>query len=241
MTLNFDDLMLETLNVHPDVKSLHRVDNADMVGVYFVEVDEGAEAAVQAAIKTRVHADLSVFFVHPGDEEGAKELWRRPEGVRKAKPRSRKKEPQTPTLDELVESLRETLLAERNRCIVEDGAVGETLAGYVFDVSDPCCPPKFLQMVGGDAFVKHCAASGKLPLAVGVMPKNIIAKHVEPIARRVEKMPESPIIFADAPVPKTLSLIMNWRFSNEMVIVTAYKRALGLKAIVVPTVVTLAQ
>lgn len=222
--LNFDELMVQTLRIHPNVKSVHRVDNGNVMGLYFVEVEDGCEAAVSAVIKDRVHPDLSFSF---GRIVGGRELW-----SRATKPSG------PPPLNDLISSMREALLAERNKLILE-GVAAETLAGYVFDVSDPCCPPKFKEMVGGDAFIKHCRAGGNLPLAVGVMPKRLLSKHIEPIARKVEKMPAPMIFIADVAVPKTVRLLEGWNESDSMVVVTGYQRALGLKSITVPALVKL--
>lgn len=247
---NFDELLVETLRVHPDVLGVYRYDGAGELARYTVDVAEGMDCdAVSQTIAARVSPDLDINVtslthdltanLSPGDE-----LWSRPatavaQTVRKAAPRSRREPPREPTLDELVASLKEVLLAERNELIAEGGLSPDALAGYVLDVSDPCCPPKFKEMMGGDKFVNHCRASGRIPLAAGVMPRSLLVKHVEPIARKVEKMPESPIFFADAPVPRTIRLLEGWRQPNEMVVVTAYKKALGLKAILVPSLITL--
>lgn len=231
--LNFDELLVEVLCVHPDVRAVYREDTENKMGTYVLDVEDGAEASVVEAVTTRVHEDLMYVFGTRSDKE-AKLLWRRT-AVRKAQPKATK--PTTPPpLNELVESLRETLLKERNALILE-GEVAEFLVGYIFDVSDPCCPAKFKEMVGGDRFIEHCKAGNRLPLAVGVMPKHIVSKYVEPIARKVEKMPASPIIYANAPVPRTIQLLENWRQPNEMVVVTGYQKMLGLKAIAVPTMV----
>jgi len=241
---DFDELMVETLRVHPRVRAVYRVDGPDVMGLYVLDVENDAGPAVLETVQQRVNPDLTVGFGKPPEgQDGVRCLWERPadpvgEVVRKSQPKSRKTPAGPPPLAELVNSLREVLLTERNKLTLE-GVVPETLAGYIFDVSDPCCPPKFKEMMGGDAFINHCRAGGRLPLAVGVMPKAILSKHVEPIARKVEKIPESPIFFADAPVPKTIRLLEGWRTPNEMVVVTGYQRALGLKSIVVPTVITI--
>lgn len=239
--MDFDELMVETLRIHPDVHAIHRVDCADTMGLYVVDVNEGCASDVLHVVQERVHKDLDVAFGKPPQGPDVRELWVRSvaqESVRSTKPKQREKA-RAATLNELIESLRETLLTERNKLIVEEEIPGETLAGYVLDVSDPCCPTKFKEMVGGEPFIKHCIASGKLPLAVGVMPRIVLARQFEPIARRVEKMPESPIFFTDAPVPKTIRILETWRIKNEMVIVTVYQKALGLKSIVVPSVISL--
>lgn len=241
---NFDELMVETLRVHPNVRAVFRVDGPDVMGLYVVDVEDDTAPDVEATIRSRVNADLSVGYGRPPEnQEGVTLLWERTadtvgEVVRKSKPKERKAPAGPPPLNELVASLREVLLAERNKLALE-GVVPETLGGYIFDVSDPCCPPKFKEMMGGDKFINHCRAGGKLPLAVGVMPRRIIAKHIEPLARKVEKVPASPIFYADAPVPRSVLTIENWNVPNEMVVVTGYQRALGLKSIVVPSVITL--
>lgn len=230
---NFDELMVETLRVHPNVKAVFRVDGPDVMGLYVLDVEEDTAPDVETAVRERVNPDLTVGYGRPPEgQEGVTLLWERAQNpVRKAPPGP-------PPLDELVASLREVLLAERNKLALE-GVVPETLGGYIFDVSDPVCPSRFKEMMGGDEFINHCRAGGKLPLAVGVMPRRIIAKHIEPIARKVEKVPASPIFYADAPMPRSVLLVENWSVDNEMVVVTGYQRALGLKSIVVPSIIKL--
>lgn len=40
-------------------------------------------------------------------------------------------------------------------------------------------------------------------------------------------------------MPRSVLLVENWSVANEMVVVTGYQRALGLKSIVVPSIIKL--
>lgn len=222
---NFDELMVETLRVNPAVRGVYR----EYVGLYVVDVDLKDVQQVAETVRSQVNPNLTFAVGRPVEgQQGVTTLWAREEPA--APP------PAELTLNDVVESLRETLLAERNKLILS-GEAPESLGGYVIDVADPCCPPKFKALAGGDEYVKHCRATGALSVVSGVMPRSILARHIEPIARKVEKMPESPIFFTDAPVPRLVRTLESWRSPNEMIVLTVFKCAVGLKAVAVPTLV----
>lgn len=230
---DFDAELTETLKGAPHVLGLYRYDGEEVLARYTVLVDaEPAVANVQRLITERVDPNLEVTVRtwKQGDTVSYdKALWQKPVPARSTRP----------SRDELVEALKDTFVAQRNAVMVEEGVQGHLLAGYMFDVSDPVCPARFKEMMGGDRFIRTCKASNQLPLAVGVMPKRIIADHILDIARRVEKLPAPSVILMDAPMlPRTIVRLMAPCGDNEMVVVTGYDKALGLKAVAVPTIIT---
>jgi hypothetical protein len=225
---------------HPAVLAIYRdAETATTYGRYvFVVADQNAPSKVRKRLAERFSFPIDIRFIGPDDEHPEECLFERTsEAVRSAAPKSRKTTIQVmPNRAELVEQHKKMVLTSRNELIVDEGLAPLAIAGFIVDVTDELCPSKFQELVGDD-FVRHCRTSNQLPIASGVLPRNILIRHMDPVCRRIEKMPEPLIIMADPPVPKLVSILRSWNNVNEVPVVVVYQGNVSIVALVVPSVV----
>lgn len=225
---------------HPAVLAIYRdAETESSFGRFVFAVnDQSAQAKVRKRLAERFSFPIDARFIGPDDEHPEECLFERHQAaVRSAAPKSRKAVLQVmPNRAELVEQHKKMVLTSRNELIVDEGLAPLAIAGFIVDVTDPLCPPKFQQLVGDD-FVRRCRASNQLPVAAGVLPREILIRHMDPICRRIEKMPEPLIILADPPVPKVVSILRSWNNVNEVPVVVVYQGNVSIVSLVVPSII----
>lgn len=239
MTEFSTDAIVEAFEMHPAVLAIYREDEtANAYGrLVFVVVDESGASKVRKRLAERFPYPIDARFISPEDEKPAECLWQRQQAVRSNAPRSRKTKIQViPNREEIVAEHREFVIAKRNELIVEEGIPPLGIAAFIVDVTDELCPAKFRELVG-EEFIRHCRASDQLPIASGALPRDILIRHMDPICRKIEKMPEPLIIAADPPVPKLVRVLRDWRSSNEVPVVVVYQGKISVVAFVVPSIV----
>ena len=229
---DFDKELVDCLKTLPGVLGVYRVDIEDkMLGHYTVRITEPAtETDVKELVNAEVDPALDVSVL------GADEIVPEAQALWEANVSNVER----PTLAQIVQANHASLIENRNGLMLEENIAPLAIAGFVIDISDPLCPEKFVKLAGGQKFIRHCRAGGRLPIASGVLPKDILIRHIDPIARQVAKMPaQSPIFLpGDAPdEPKIVRALRNWNIPTQIPVVTIYEYKMGLSALIVPTVV----
>lgn len=234
------EAVIAAFETHPAVLAIYREDpTSDTYGRFVFVVDgEDGPSKVRKRLSERFMFPVDVRFIGPGDDHPAECLWQcTRQAVRRATPRSRKTKIQViPNRDEIVTEHRELIITKRNELIAEEGLPPVTVAAFIVDVTDDLCPAKFRELVGED-FIRHCHTSNQLPVASGVLPRDILIRHMDPICRKIEKMPEPLILVADPPVPKLVQVLRDWHNTNEVPVVVVYQGKVSVVAFVVPSIV----
>jgi len=234
------DAVVAAFETHPAVLAIYREDETTNVYGRFVFVVDGEDAPskVKKRLAERFSFPIDARFIGPGDDRPAECLWQYSrQAVRKAAPRSRKTKIQViPNRDEIVGEHRELIITKRNELIAEEGLPSLAIAAFIVDVTDELCPTKFRELIGED-FIRRCLATDQLPIAAGALPRDILMRHMDPICRKIEKMPEPLIIAADPPVPKLIQILRDWRNANEVPVVVVYQGKVSVMAFVVPSIV----
>lgn len=235
--VSLSDLIKIVETIKP-VQAVSQRTDADNYNVYVLELDADNFNDEKAIVRSRVMQllypeELFLDFTTDRNTEGLTVLWERPvTAIRKKAPRARRKKPAVvlPSRAEAVQLFRGAIIQERNKLIVEENVNPLMCVGYVIDPRDPLCPPRFKALAEN---VKE----GDLPILAGVMTKDVICRHVDPIARKIEKMPEPMIIELNPPDPKIVRILRFWKNVNEIPVVVIYEGKLSLSAIIVPTIV----
>lgn len=229
---DFDKELVDCLKTLPGVLGVYRVDIDDkMLGHYVVRItDPATETDVKELVSAEVDPELDVSVL--GAEEVVPEaqiMWE-----------ANVSNVDRPTLAQIVQANHESIIENRNGLMLEENIAPLSIAGFVIDISDPLCPEKFISLAGGQKFIKHCRAGGRLPIASGVLPRDILIRHIDPIARRVSKMPAKSPIFLPGDAldePRIVRALRNWNSTTQIPVVTIYEHKMGLSALIVPTIV----
>lgn len=239
--------IVTAIQTHPAVLGVYREDvPPDVYGRFVVRIDDPeAQGKLRAKVAKFTGLPVSLRFIGLDDEVPENCLWQRVrQAVRTTGPGSRERGRRhkeaapvpPPSRSEIAEMYKQHVLKVRNELLAEEGLAPLAIAGFIVDVRDPCCPNKFREMLGED-FVRHCAASGKVPVASGALPKHILARLMDPICRRIEGMEAPLILVADPPVPKLVKMLQLWNLPNELPTVLVYQGKVSLVSVVVPSVI----
>lgn len=245
---DFDAEIVDLLCTEPLVRGVYRKPNGpDSVGRYAVchdDANDDVTELLRDKLFDALGVTLDVEFIDTYDPYW-RPLWERGvdyvdgtarvHTVHRGPAKTRRR---LPTITELIAHNRAHFLAERNRLTAVEGLPGIAVCAFVIDVADRHCPPKFRTLAGGDEFIATCRSRKDLPLAIGVMPRDVMIKHVTPIARALEGTQPSMIIMADPVEPAVPHLLRGWKDAGRMPIVTIYKGKLGVFDTPVPAILS---